>query len=80
MKQLTLFETPELQPKRNQYQRLNGLADSVIQDCLDQGIDPMLLVAEFQFRLICKELDQWPSRIRKQFVAKLVRKYIGSEK
>ena len=78
--QLALFDIPSSSKKQSEKQRLNGLADWAIQECIDKGIDPMLLAAEFQFRLLCEELDQWPVRLRKQFVAKLVREYIGYDK
>ena len=75
--QLALFEVPAQPRKQSQKQQLEGLVDTVLQTCIDQGIDPMQLAAELQFREVCDVLDRWPARLRKQFVAKLVRRYIG---
>lgn len=78
--QLALFEIPTPTPtpkprKQSQAQKLEGLAEEILAQAAAEGIDPMELVAELQFRELCQALDQWPRWLAKQFVVKLMRRY-----
>lgn len=76
--QLTLFELSAPPPKvrkQSQAQKLEAIAEQIISDAIEQGLDPQEVVAELQFRELCQTLDQWPRWLAKQFVVKLMRRY-----
>lgn len=79
MMQLELFktQTKKRPKKQSQKQQLENLANEAIAYCLNQKIAPEELIAELQFRELCETLDAWPVRLRKQFVVKLLKRYVN---